>query len=120
MKRPRGTFVISGMKPRMVVIHKGHFQYYKRPPSHEVSATPPFVKVPPQGQMKGGVSGCTAVKDSSYKDGLSVKIASRGKDTDIILRFDSKKEVEDLLRVFNEHVAYYKDKPIPALNSNGW
>ena len=115
MKRPRGTIAITGMKPRIVVIHKGHFRYYKSVPATEVSASVPFLKGSPQGDMNGGVSGCTAVKDATYKDGLTVKISANGKDIDIILKMESKEKVEELLKVFEEHAAHYKDKAAPAL-----
>ena len=119
-KRPRGAIVLSGMKDRIVVIHKGHFRYYRAVPAEEVSPFVPFLSIAPQGDMKGGIEGCTATKDESFKDGLTVKVSANGKASDIFVQMESEEKLAEMLKVFAEHVAYYEEKPIPALEPEDW
>ena len=67
----------------------------------------------PQGQVKGGVMGCTAMRDTSFKDSLTIKINTGGKDVDMIIRMSSEADFNKFLNVFKSHLEYYKDKQIP-------
>ena len=121
-KRPRGTIVVSGWKSRMVVLHRGHLRYYKHDSKTMVYSTVPFVNFSPQGDMTGGVVGCTATlePEGSNKSAVVKIQAVNGKDLDITLQFQDRTSACAFIVAFKKQHDYYENHKIPALKPEEW
>ena len=64
--------------------------------------------------------GCSAQRDLYAKDGLTVRIDTGGKDTDITIRMECEEDLAIFMKVFNAHAAFYSQRPIAALKPDEW
>ena len=118
-KQPRGGLVkISGEKHRILTIHLGNLRYFKD--DKALIKEPPFVESAPQGEMRGGVAGCTLQTVPEDKERRTLRIRANGKDNDLIVSFVNSEQLDNFMHIFEDHRAYYAAyPPVPKLNSKG-
>jgi hypothetical protein len=122
-KKPRGRtfgdFNFTGPQDRILVLHKGNLRYYKA--TDDIVKQPPFVLVEPQGEMENGVKGCSASIAMSDKEArtLSINVKTRGDAKGLEVIFAGSGDLRTFLTLFDQHVEYYKTRPIPKLSNKG-
>ena len=118
-KKPRGrTFGgLGGVQERILVLHKGNLRYYKS--TETIVKQPPFVLSEPQGEMENGVRGCTACIALDDKEGRTLSIKASGSDKGLEVIFSGSGDLRAFLELFDSHVEYYKERPVPKLSNHG-